>query len=107
MRNATNIPPEAERPGEATAIILSSKGAEKRLMHSEQPAFPHRAAGPLVLKALVDENGNVKDARMVKGDPALAASAISAIKLWRYRPYIRDGKALPFQTIVILDSQQP
>jgi hypothetical protein len=29
------------------------------------------------------------------------------VKQWRYRPYVRDGKALPFQTIIIVDFQRP
>jgi protein TonB len=91
---------------QAPAIILSSKGAEKRLLHSEQPTFTDAAnRGPIVLKTVVDKNGNVTDATLLKGDSVLGASAIRAVKQWRYRPYIRDGKAQAFQTVIILDSQ--
>ena len=91
------------------AIILSSKGAEKRLIHSVQPTYAagSRAAdGTIVLKAFVDENGQVADAQVVEGDAALAAAAVSAVKQWKYRPYLRDGKARPFQTIVLVDFQR-
>jgi protein TonB len=98
-------------PGENSGIILSSKGAEKRLAYSVAPKFPPaRAAtteGTIVLKALVDENGKIAGLRLVEGSPALATPAIEAVKQWRYRPYVRDGKAEPFQTVVILDPQQP
>jgi TonB family protein len=99
-------------PGKPTAIILSSKGAEKRLLHSVQPSYPASASAPgtegtIVLKALVDEGGEVADAKIVEGNPVLAESAISAVKQWRYRPYLRDGKAVPFQTIVLIDFQRP
>ena len=102
---------DAELPGEKTAIILSSKGAEKRLMHSVQPTYPAGAhltgsEGTMVLKAVVDENGKVEGARVVEGNTALAKVAINAVKQWRYRPYMRDGKALPFQTIVLVDFQR-
>ncbi len=104
-------PSDAELPGEATAVVLSSKGAENRLVHSEQPTYPgtgsHQAKVPMVLKAVVDENGKVTGARVIQGDSALASSAISAVKQWRYRPYIHDGKAEPFQTVVVVDFQQP
>ncbi len=105
-------PSDAELPGEATAVVLSSKGAENRLVHSEQPTHPagtgsHQAKGPMVLKAVVDENGKVAGARVIQGDSALASAAVSAVKQWRYRPYIHDGKAEPFQTVVVLDFQQP
>src|SRR5208282_2127016 len=53
-----------ELPGESSAIILSSKGAEKRLAHSVPPKYPAEARsggadGTVVLKAVVDENGKV------------------------------------------------
>ncbi|MBZ5614334.1 MAG: TonB family protein [Acidobacteriia bacterium] len=101
----------APLPGESSAIILSSKGAEKRLAHSVRPNFPvearGEAQGTVVLKEVVDENGKIEGVRLVEGNPALAAAAIAAVKQWRYRPYVRDGKAQPFQTIVIVDFQRP
>ncbi len=104
--------PDAPLPGESSAIILSSKGAEKRLAHSVWPKYPSearsgQAQGTVVLKEVVDETGKVKGVRLVEGNPALATAAISAVKQWRYRPYERDGKTQPFQTIVIIDFQRP
>jgi protein TonB len=101
----------APLPGENSAIILSSKGAERRLAHSVQPKFPvearGEAQGTVVLKEVVDENGKVEGLRLVEGNAALATAAIQAVKQWRYRPYVRDGKAQPFQTVVIVDFQRP
>ena len=103
---------DAPLPGEGNAIILSSKGAEKRLAHSITPKYPadaHVSAteGTVVLKEVVDENGKVEAVRLVEGNATLANTAIQAVKQWRYRPYVRDGKAQPFQTVVIVDFQKP
>lgn len=104
--------PDAPLPGENTAIILSSKGAEKRLAHSVSPKYPadvrsKGAEGTVVLKEIVDENGKVEGVRLVEGNAVLATAAMQAVKQWRYRPYVRDGKAQPFQTVVIVDFQRP
>jgi len=106
------LPSETELPGEKTAVILSSQGAEKRLIRHQPPVYPaearkQRMEGTVVLKAVVSEGGKVDGVRLVEGDPTLAAAAISAVKQWHYRPYIRDGKARPFQTIVLVDFQRP
>lgn len=103
---------DAQLPGENSAIILSSKGAEKRLAHSVPPKYPvearsGEAQGTVVLKEVVDENGKVEGVRLVEGNATLATAAIQAVKQWRYRPYVRDGKAQPFQTVVIVDFQRP
>jgi protein TonB len=100
----------AELPGESSAIILSSQGAEKRLAHSVSAQYPveaRAAQGTVVLKEVVDETGKVAGVRLVEGDATLATAAIQAVKQWRYRPYVRDGKAQPFQTVVIVDFQKP
>lgn len=103
---------EARADEESNAIILSSKGAEKRLIHSVPPKYPaearlREAQGTIVLKIVVDENGKVASVGLVEGNAALANSAIEAVKQWRYRPYVRDGKDLSFQTVVIVDFQRP
>ena len=99
-------------PGESSAIVLSSKGAADRLAYSVAPKYPAEARsgaaeGTVVLKEVVDENGKVEAVRLVEGNAALATAAINAVKQWRYRPYVRDGKAQPFQTVVLVDVQQP
>jgi periplasmic protein TonB len=99
-------------PGEDGAILLSSQGAEKRLLQSVPPNYPAdarlgEAKGTVVLKEVVDETGKVAGVRLVEGDATLAAAAIKAVKQWRYRPYVRDGQAQPFQTVVIIDFQRP
>jgi protein TonB len=93
-------------------VILSSKGAEKRLAYSIPPkypveALPGKTEGTVVLKAVVDASGKVDGLRLVEGNAILAATAIQAVKQWRYRPYVRDGKTQSFQTIVIVDFQRP
>jgi periplasmic protein TonB len=103
-------PSDARLPGESSAIILSSKGAEKRLAQRVPPKYPveaRSAQGTVVLKAVVDETGKVEGLRLVEGNATLATAAIQAVKQWRYRPYVRDGKAQAFQTVVIVDFQRP
>jgi periplasmic protein TonB len=109
---APAAPVGAELPGEKNAVMLSSRGAENRLIVHAQPAYPEearseRAEGTVVLKTVVSESGKVEGVRLVEGNPILATAAIGAVKQWRYRPYVRDGKALPFQTIVLVEFQRP
>src|SRR5208282_3001477 len=114
-RDATNAAAtllNAQLPGENSAVILTSKGAENRLAHSVAPKYPAEARaavadGTVILKAVVDANGKVEGLRLVEGNASLATAAIEAVKQWRYRPYVRDGKAQPFQTVVIVDFQRP
>jgi TonB family protein len=111
-KDITAIPSATQLPGESSAIILSAKAAEQRLAQSMPPKYPvevrpEAAEGTVVLKEVVDESGKVEGVRLVDGNATLATAAIKAVKQWRYRPYLRDGKAQPFQTVVIIDFQRP
>ncbi len=99
-------------PSSDGVAVLTSTGAEKRLIRSVPPSYPASARssgaeGPVVIKAVIDENGKVSSAQVVQGNTALAESAVTAVKQWRYRPYIRDGRVVPFQTIVQVDFPRP
>jgi protein TonB len=103
---------EEQSAANANAVILSSKGAERRLVHQVSPVYPKEAKaagleGTVVLRTFVDDRGKVASVTLVEGNPMLADSATRAVKQWRYRPYARDGKTLPFQTLVIVDFQRP
>lgn len=100
-------PPEMDK----NVVILSSKGAEKRLISKVVPVYPKltKAAGvegSVVLKVLISDTGKVANISLVEGNPVLATSAMHAVRQWRYRPYVRNGKTLAFQTIVLLDFQR-
>jgi TonB family protein len=107
--------PDASGPVDAVsanAIILSSQGAQKRLLRSVAPKYPvdahsRAAQGTILLKTFVGSDGNVSGVRLVEGNATLAPAAVEAVRQWRYRPYVRDGKAYPFQTVVILGFQRP
>jgi len=45
----------------------------------------------------VDENGKVKDLRVVEGNTTLATAAIQAVKQWRYQPFCATKRPSPFR----------
>jgi periplasmic protein TonB len=111
-KDAAATSSDTQLPGESSAIVLSTKAAEQLLAQRVPPKYPvearpQGAQGPVVLKEVVDENGKVAGVRLVEGNATLATAAIKAVKQWRYRPYVRDGKAQPFQTDVTIDFQHP
>jgi len=67
-----------------------------------QPAYPESArsagvSGPVLLEAIIDEEGKVRDIKVVKspeGDTTLSRAAEEAVKQWRYEPATLDGQAV-------------
>jgi protein TonB len=52
------------------------------------------------LKALINETGDVVNVELISGDPLLAPSAVDAVKQWKYRPYLLNGKPVAMETQV-------
>jgi protein TonB len=99
---------------ETAGVVLSSKGAEKRLLSSVPPQYQPsmaktatRSEGAVVLIVSVDTDGKVANARVTEGQSDFANAAVAAVRHWRYRPYMRDGIAVPFETVVQISPPQP
>ena len=42
----------------------------------------------------IDESGNVEKVEVVEGNPLLVDAAVNAVKQWKFKPYIKGGKAV-------------
>jgi TonB family protein len=58
-------------------------------------AMQARVSGTVVLEVLVDERGNVADARVARSIPLLDQAALDAVKQWQFRPATLKGEAVP------------
>ena len=57
--------------------------------------------GAVVLALIVDEKGNPREIRVVRPlGLGLDQKAIEAVEKWRFRPGLKDGKAVPVQATI-------
>lgn len=59
--------------------------------------------GEVVVKIVVSETGDVESAQVISGDPILAESAVDAAKKWKFKPFIKNGKAMKASTKLPFD----
>ena len=69
-------------------------------IHDQRPIYPEealqkRVSGLVILEALIDTDGVVRSAKVLRSIPLLDAAAIEAVKGWRYLPSTRGGMAVP------------
>lgn len=80
------------------------------LMYSPEPVYPAKAIaagvqGEVNVRAVVGPDGNVIDASIVSGPPALREAALEAVGRWRYRPFEQKDRPGTMATNAILDFQ--
>ena len=77
-------------------------GTALRLPKPEYPraARASRAGGPVTVRVVVDESGNVFTAEAISGHPLLRASAVTAACDAKYSPTVFEGKPVRITGII-------
>ena len=94
-----NVPPEVM---ESHCITMVS------------PTYPQtdgisRRHSTVVVRVVIWKSGSVYPMRAVSGDTSLEAEAMNAVRLWHYKPFLRDGEPIDVTTDIQVDfdAQKP
>ncbi len=84
--------PEAVIPDKAAVIHVTPPRLARRVSPAYPPeAISARVAGLVVIEAMTDIYGKVKETRVISGHPLLNAAALVAVREWVYEPYLVNG----------------
>ncbi|HEY7159769.1 MAG TPA: TonB family protein [Acidobacteriota bacterium] len=81
--------PRAEPPAEIVKPVL---------IHRVNPEYPEvarkaRVEGTVILEAIINQNGDVENVKVLRGvHPLLDQAAVNAVRNWRYKPLISKQK---------------
>jgi TonB family protein len=93
--------PEGPPDGREGAMALSGDIAPPVKIYSPQPLYTEDARragiqGVVILEAVVDADGTVRNVKVLKGLPmGLDQSAVDAVMTWRYEPAMLNGQPVP------------
>ena len=100
------LPPAPPAP--KTPVRIGGQLQPPTLLRRVDPAYPLMAVranvqGVVILEAIVDEEGTVKEARVLRSvNPLLDREALAAVRQWRYAPVVLNGIPVPFVLSVSL-----
>jgi TonB family protein len=99
------MPGGAARP---MRVRVSEGVSKAMLIKKVTPEYPPLARqahveGAIVLRAQISANGDVEDLSLVSGHPMLAKAAMTAVKQWKYTPYLLNGQAVAMETQVVVN----
>jgi TonB family protein len=125
--SASPIPMEMPAPSEARTDWLDSwlmnleitfRGGvtedpddfQKRLVNSPKPSYPSLAQraglqGIVKLQVRVKKDGSIEVQKLLEGEPALADAAINAVRTWRAKPALINGKQVEVISTVTFNFQ--
>jgi TonB family protein len=84
---------------------LSPDAADALLTNRVEPEYPDAARrshiqGTVTVDTLVGADGKVLEANALSGSPQLTEAAAAAVRQWRYKPHVVNGKKVAFRTQV-------
>ena len=105
-------PPPPPPPAPRGPVRVGGNIKQPTLLHRVEPIYPEIAVkaqvgGTVILEAIVDENGEVQNVKVLRSVPLLDKSAITAVSQWRYSPVILNDKPVPFVLTVVLSFTIP
>jgi periplasmic protein TonB len=78
---------------------VGGKVQAPRLIRQVQPIYPilakeARISGEVAIDSVIDEHGNVTQAKVISGNPLLVTSALNAVEQWKYQPTLLNGQPI-------------
>ena len=92
-------------PAAPKRITVGGNVQAASLVNKVEPQYPAIAktahvSGTVVLHAIIAKDGSVEKLQFVSGPALLMASAMGAVKEWRYRPTMLNGQPVEVDTTV-------
>jgi TonB family protein len=93
-------------------ISVSQGVSEATLVRKVQPIYPaearnQRLAGSVILELTIGEDGSTRDLKVVSGPVVLVRAAAEAVRQWRYRPALLNGKPTAVQKQITVIFKAP
>jgi TonB family protein len=88
-----------------TGAAISAGVAEGMLVHRTPPQYPSiaktaRVDGTVVLGATITKSGAISNLHVISGPGMLRDAAVSAVRTWRYRPYLLNNEPVDVDTTI-------
>jgi len=102
--------PQSTTEWQGRPVHRTSPGTEPPTVLSRTPpTYPEEARragvqGVVVLECIVDEEGRVVSAQVLRGQPmGLSEAAVDSVLQWRYEPVLKDGQAVVAAVVVTVN----
>jgi protein TonB len=107
----TSAKPVAPPPrGKGAPLRVGGRVRQPKSIVQVRPEYPPlarqaRIQGQVLIDAILDEQGNVIDMKVVSGPPLLYQAALDALKKWKYEPTYLNERPIAVEMIVTITFQ--
>jgi protein TonB len=97
------LPPPDNQPPAVVRHLVSEPAQMAQLIRRVEPIYPAlciqiHCEGRVELHALISTTGTIESLEVISGHPLFIQSALAAVREWRYRPTILNGRPIEVDT---------
>ncbi len=103
---------DAERGLGAIALARSAPAcvhdyaSGDNIVEKTDPRFDSHRFNTIPVRVLIDARGRVKHVHLLSAFPEQSQAILAAVRTWRFKPYLVDGKAVAVETGVVFGTPQ-
>ena len=109
------VQPASDREADSapkSVVDVPEATAQRELLRRVEPEYPEAARdqniqGPVVLEVHIGTDGSVENVDVVSGPQPLAQASTDAVKQWKFKPRVVNGRPVEMQTRVTFDFKLP
>lgn len=83
-----------------SAGVMAGNVVTKVMPKYPPEAKKKRIQGRVTLNATISEQGDITDLTVASGPEALRRSALDAVKQWKYKPFLLNGRPVAVKTTI-------
>jgi len=93
-------------------LSVSQGVSQGLLIKKVPPTYPPvalrmRIEGEVELLATISKDGEISQVKVLRGDSQLTKAAVTAVKQWKYKPYLLNGEPVEIQTQITINFKLP
>jgi protein TonB len=93
-------PPPPPKPAVIEPIRVGGVISPPHKIADAAPVYPQLAraahvSGIVIIEAIIDEQGAVRETRVLRSIPLLDRAAVDAVRQWRFTPTLLNGQVVP------------
>jgi hypothetical protein len=92
-------------PGGGRApLCVAGYAAPENVIEHVDPVFPTHRFNAVPTRIIIDRQGRVKHVHVISAFPEQSAALTAALMKWRFKPYLKNGKAVEIETGIMFGS---
>ncbi|MGA8806307.1 MAG: energy transducer TonB [Thermoanaerobaculia bacterium] len=92
---------ELPAPSDEGPACIAGYASGENVLEKTEPRLANHRFNSIPVRILIDADGRVKHVHILSAFPEQADEILAAVKTWRFKPYLRDGKPAEVETGVV------